>query len=106
MKLMTKAIERKLPPLGSTENVPMAEKMAVVKFFFPSGRATWYATEGSRTPEGDIEFFGYVVSPLGPDCDEWGYFRLNELGAVFARGLKVERDLFFTPTKISEFTHN
>lgn len=99
MELLTKEIEAALPKLYSTENIPTKDKVAVVKFFFPAGRGTWYAVEGSRE-EDDFVFFGYVVSPLGPDCDEWGNFSLKELEAVEVRGLRMERDLYFRPTKV------
>ena len=66
----------------------------IVKYFFPAGRYTFYVTEGR--PEGkDFLFFGYCVSPLGGDCDEWGYTTLTELLSVRVRGLAVERDLHF-----------
>ena len=99
MKLMTKAIELALPKMRSTEFVPTREKVAVCKFF-GGGRGTWYAVEF----DGDDTFFGYVVSPLGPDCDEFGYFSLKELKSVRFPpfGLGVERDLYFKPTRICE----
>ncbi len=94
MKLLTKAIRKQLPKMRATENTPESQKMAVVKFFDPTGRATWYALEF----DGKDEFFGYVVSPLGPDCDEYGYFSLAELESITVRmGLKIERDLHFKP---------
>ncbi len=103
MKLLTKEIIASLPKMRSTEIVPTDEKVAVAKFFDPCGRYTYYVVEGEKTEEGDFEFFGYCISPLGPDCDEWGYASLNELAGVRNRfGLGIERDLHFTPTKISE----
>lgn len=113
MKLLTKELEARLPPLYSTEAVPAGEKVAVAKFFFPAGRATWYVVESGRDPETvpravdldgheDVLFFGFVVSPLGKDCDEWGYFTLRELESVEVRHLHVERDLYFRPTKMSD----
>lgn len=99
MKLMTKALLKQLPPLYSTENVPMQEKIAVVKFFFPSGRATWYCVE--YDPKERI-FFGFVISPLGSTCDELGYFNLQELEGLKLGGLRIERDKFFKPTKLGE----
>jgi hypothetical protein len=102
MKLLTAAIRKILPKLYSGDSIPLEEKVAVVKFFDPCGRGTWYAFEGSPE-EGDVTFFGYVVSPLGPDCDEMGNFSLNELQSVRNRlGLGIERDIHFTPTKMSE----
>ena len=102
MKLLTAEIKKKLPKLYSTENVAAEDKVAVCNFFDPSGRFTFYAVEGS--PEGDdFIFFGYTVSPLGPDCDEWGNASLKELESVRGRfGLGIERDLHFPPTKMSE----
>jgi hypothetical protein len=48
-------------------------------------------------------FFGYVVSPLGPDCDEWGYFDKRELEQVRNRlGLPLERDVWWKPAPIPE----
>ena len=99
---MTAAIRKALPALYSGESIPLEEKVAVAKFFDPTGRYTFFATEGS--PEGDdFLMFGYVISPLGSDCDEWGNVSLNELASVRGRmGLGIERDLHFSPTKMGE----
>jgi hypothetical protein len=103
MKLLTAEIKKSMPKMGSTEIVPTAEKVAVCKFFDPCGRYTYYVVEGAPTEDGDYEFFGYCVSPLGPDCDEWGYATLNEIASVKNKlGLGIERDLWFKPTKITE----
>lgn len=99
MKLLTKEILSKLPPLYATENVPTDEKVCVCKFFHPASRYTYFVIEFS--PEEKL-FFGYCVSPLGPDCDELGYTSLEELESVVVRGLKIERDLYFKPTKLAE----
>jgi hypothetical protein len=80
-------------PLGSQEGLRENAKV-IVKFFFPAGRYTFYATEGEEQSD-DILFFGYCVSPLGPDCDEWGYASLAELRSLCVRGLTMERDLHF-----------
>lgn len=99
MKLLTKEIKKKLPKLYETESVKDGDKVAVVKFFLPCGRATWYACEF----DGKDTFFGYAISPLGPDCDEWGYFSLSELESLKAPfGLSIERDLGFEPTVMGE----
>jgi hypothetical protein len=102
VKLLTKALLAALPKLYSAENVPLDEKVAVVKIFDPCGRGTWYVFEGEEQ-EGDVIFFGYVVSPLGPDCDEMGNFSLQELEAVKNRfHLPLERDIYWKPTKMAE----
>src|SRR5208283_464141 len=101
MTLLPPELESRLPSLYSTENVPAEEKVAVLKFFFPMGRGTWLVVEGSRQG-GDVLFFGFVVSPLGADCDEWGYFSLAELESVEVHGLGIERDLWWNPTALGE----
>jgi hypothetical protein len=118
MKLITKELLRRIPPLYSKENE--SDPMVVCKFFMPDGAFTWYVIEGStREKDGcgfavncnhqplteydperdDILFFGYVTG-LGPEV---GYFTLSELQAV--RGtlrLPIERDLFFDQCRLSE----
>ena len=100
MKLMTKEILRKAKktPLYSTEDAKFP-KDVLVKYFFPAGRWTWYATEY----DGDDTFFGYVVSGIDPAYDEWGYFSLSELKKQTGMfGLKVERDMFFENRQIDQ----
>jgi hypothetical protein len=103
MKLLTKAVLASLPKLYSTDDIPLEEKIAVCKFFDPCGRYTNYVFEGEPQEDGDVLFFSYVVSPLGPDCDEMGNTTLFEMQSVKNRfGLGIERDLHFRPTKMGE----
>ena len=81
----------RLFPLGSQERLRDNAKV-FVKFFFPAGRYTFLATEAEEQDD-DILFFGYGISPFGPDCDEWGYTCLSELQSVHIRGLAIERDI-------------
>ena len=92
MKLLTKEIKRRLPPLGSQEDKGL-EARAHVKFFTPDGGWTWYATEF----DGEEMFFGLVAGFE----KELGYFRLSELEQVRGRlGLPIERDRYFRPTTL------
>jgi hypothetical protein len=94
MKLMTKEIQKSLPPLYSQENVPSDKVRIRVKFFNPCGAGTWYATE--YDPEERI-FFGYAVIHAG--CGELGNFSLDELESLrLPFGLKIERDLHWDDT--------
>ncbi len=96
MKLMTKAIEKRIPALYGTENIPTEEKICHVKFFDPTGSWTWYATE--YDPEEKL-FFGLVHGFE----KEWGYFSLIELESVRGRlGLGIERDRHFGPVSMSK----
>lgn len=93
MKLLTKEILKKLPPLYANENVQ--DPIVQVKFFNPQGTWTWYATEF----DGEDIFFGYVV---GHD-KELGYFSLQELSEYRGKlGLGIERDRSFKPKPLSE----
>lgn len=93
MKLLTKTIAAKLPPLGATERVK--DPIVHVKFFDPCGSWTWYCTEGN--PETG-EMFGLV---RGFET-ELGYFDLSELASVKnCLGLGIERDLHWRPVPLS-----
>ncbi len=97
MKLLTKANRQALPPLYSQDGKGM-DAVAHVKFFHPCSRYTLYVTEF----DGEDMFFGYVISPLGPDCDELGYSSLAEMSALRVMGLGIERDMHFNPQPLSE----
>jgi hypothetical protein len=90
---MTAALERQLPPLRSTSNLP--DPVAYGKWFHPMSNWTWYATE--YDPETG-EMFGLVQGQE----EELGYFSRQELEETLLRGLPVERDLYFHPTPLSQ----
>lgn len=100
MKLMTVKIEKSLPRLYSTDDVPCENKVLLVKYFTPDSDWTWYVAEGNKLEHGDWLFFGRVDGFVS----EWGQFRLSDLEEVTGpMGLRVERDRHFTPM-ISEKT--
>jgi DUF2958 family protein len=87
---------------GETDHIP------VVKFFDPTGAATWLITE-MMPDEPDI-LFG--LCDLGMGCPELGYVSLCELQSVKGSdpsgrsGLGIERDLYFTPRyPLSVYAH-
>lgn len=100
MDLMTAELRTQLPPLyANTHNVSAFDAIAHLKLFDPCGRYTLFVTEF----DGEDLLFGYCLSPLGEDCDEWGYSSLAELSETRnAMGLGLERDLSFMPTPIRE----
>ena len=98
MKMLTKAIAKKLPAMYATENVDAPDKTIFVKFFTPWTSWTWYGAEYDPI---DHRFFGYVDD--GFVGGEWGYFSLTELESLVGPlGLKIERDAWFSPKKFSE----
>lgn len=99
MKLLTKALRKQIPPLYSTEDVPLGEKVAVAKFFDPCGSYTLYIIELSEE-EDDTLLWGLTT---GLYEDEFGYTSLNEISTYKGKfGLGIERDLHWTPTKIKD----
>jgi|SRR5579872_1418529 len=94
MKLLTKELLKKIPKRYSQENNP--DPMVWCRFFTPWANWDWYIIEYS--PE-DRVFLAYVV---GFEA-EIGYVSLDELESIVGfAGLKVERDRFFNPCKLSE----
>ena len=92
MKLLTKELLQKLPPLYATENEQ--DPMVWAKFFFPDWSWTWYAIEF----DGKDTFFGFVDG----DFPELGYFSLSELVSNRGTlGLSIERDRSFAPCRLA-----
>ena len=93
MQLLTKEIIKKLPAMRETEGQG-EEAIAQVKFFTPDSNWTWYGVEYDAEQR---LFYGLVD---GFDI-EIGYFSLDELESVKGpMGLKIERDMYFSPTTI------
>ena len=89
MKLLTKKQRTQLLANGRNRD---RDHQPVVKFFDPSGAATWLFTE--LDPEDGDTLFG--LADLGSGNPELGYSSLAEIGAVRCRfGLGIERDFFF-----------
>jgi len=103
MKLLTKEIRKKLPPLYSQESKG-GKAIVHLKLFTPGGSWSWYITEGSSImddsgKEMDFHFFGLVD---GHD-KELGYVALSELQSVRGpMGLPIERDVHWQPKTLEE----
>jgi hypothetical protein len=92
MKLLTAEIKKKLPKLGAMDGKDPSTVPIIVKFFSPYSNWTWFCTEGSKTEDGDFEFFGMVHGFE----KELGYFRLSELEQAKRGPLPlVERDMHY-----------
>jgi hypothetical protein len=92
MDLMPDDIRARLLANGAAER--QTDYVPVVKYFDPTGAATWLITE-MMPDEPDI-LFG--LCDLGMGCPELGYVSLAELQSVKGRlGLGIERDLYFAP---------
>src|SRR5579862_3984114 len=92
MDLMPDDIRHRLLANGATSEE--VDHRPVVKFFDPSGAATWLITE--MIPDEPDILFG--LCDLGLGHPELGYVSLSELQSVKGRlGLGIERDLSFAP---------
>ncbi|MCT4621875.1 MAG: DUF2958 domain-containing protein [Marinisporobacter sp.] len=87
--------ELNIPELYSQEDEE--NPMAYVKFFDICSNWTWYVLECQKQEDGDYLFFGYV---MGLE-NELGYFSLAELESVNSSFPRIERDLYFNPTELS-----
>ena len=91
MDLMPDDIRARLLANGAAQEE--TDHIPVVKFFDPSGAATWLITE--LMPDGDT-LFG--LCDLGLDSPELGTVSLADLKSVRVRvGLGIERDVWFRP---------
>lgn len=89
---------KETPKLGETDGQGM-DAIVRVKFFFPAGAATWFATE--YDPEQRL-FFGWAML-FTKEEGEFGYFSLDELESITGRfGLKVEWDMYFGEKTVKE----
>jgi hypothetical protein len=94
MKLLTKELRKKLPPLYSQDGKG-GKAVAYLKFFTPDSGFTFWITEF----DGEDTFFGLVDGHF----KELGYFSLSELESVNGpMGLPIERDLYWKPKTLEE----
>lgn len=95
MKLLTKEIADRLPPLYGQEGQG-TDAIAQVKFFTPWTSWTWYVSEYDPV---ERLCFGLVVGHER----EFGYFSIDELEAIRGPGgLTIERDLYWKPKALKE----
>ena len=97
-ELMPAWLAADVPALYATESAP--DPLVHVKLFTPDSSWTWYIIEYSPlAPDGTPRLaFGLVVG-IEP---ELGYISLDELeGVRGGLGLRVERDVWWTPTPLS-----
>lgn len=91
MKLLTRTQREQLLANGESRD---RDHLPVVKFFDPSGAATWLFAE--LDPADGDTLFG--LADLGCGAPELGYASLAEIASVRSPfGLGIERDLYFKP---------
>ena len=95
MKLMTKELRSRLPPLYAMEKIPLQEQIAQACFYLPDSNWYWYPIEF----DGHDVFFGLVAGHYL----EFGYFALSELELLqVPSGEEVEYDPDWKPTACSQ----
>lgn len=88
--------------LPTFEQLNEEDPLCRVKLFAPVGRYTYYVAAATLYEgiEGPV-LTGYCISPLGPECDEWG----DQDIASIARApfpLPIERDIHWEPKRLSQ----
>lgn len=92
--LLPDELAKTVPPLYATQNKD--DPLAVVKFFTPDSNWSFFVTEFDPA---ERLCFGLAVGHER----ELGYFSVAELEeARGPLGLRVERDLYFSPTPLSK----
>ena len=103
MKLLTKAIEKKLAkyPIYSQDGKGKDADI-IIKFFNPYGRGTWYVLEGEKLDNGDWLFYG--IADIFEK--EYGSFLLSDIEnltiKVFGVDMGLERDMGFINKKVGD----
>ena len=88
----------KVPALYATEHLDCKDKIIYLHFFI--GGCDWYVAEF----DGKDLFFGYVN--LNDHFNaEWGYFSLKELDAINLKGIEIDTDRHWQPTKFSDIAN-
>lgn len=93
---MPKEIAKDIPELYATDGGLIGDKTAYLRYFMPFGSYTCYVLEADRHTG---EMFALVTMGYGW---ELGYTSLEEIGSVDVRGIRIERDIHFKPTKLHE----
>jgi hypothetical protein len=100
MQLLTQAITKKLPPIGSTDGKPANERKIICKFFSIASQQRWYVLEGDRRDNGDYELYTYTT---GTGDDEYGYSMLWDMQEARWRNIPaIERDRHFGDHTLQE----
>lgn len=99
--LFPESIRKSIPKLYETEQVPLNDKVVVMKLFCAG--LTWYMIEGQQEADNYL-FWAFVENHNDPMCSEFGYVSLNELEEFNKTHFypKIERDLYFEPATISK----
>ena len=98
-KLIPLTLLSDIPDLYETEG--LLNPICQIKLFSPDSCFSWYIIEFSKANTDTC--YGYVQGLE----NELGYFSLEELESIHGPlGLKVERDLSFTPTPFTSIKKN
>ncbi|WP_425449483.1 DUF2958 domain-containing protein [Dethiothermospora halolimnae] len=96
-ELFNKELKERLGVSALYEQEDKEDPTVYVKFFDIFSNWTWYVMESREQEDGDYLFFGFVAGME----NELGYFSLRELESVNKKFPRIERDLHFKPTLLS-----
>jgi len=94
----TKRDLKKIPPLYSTEDIPLEDKVIYGHFFL--GGSDWYIAEYDQE---ERIFFGYAILNEDYQNAEWGYISFDELiNLKVGLGYEVEGNKYWEPKRVRE----
>lgn len=96
-RVIPERLLNEVPELYSSEETPLSETVAYLRLFFPMGAYTSYVLEYGR--EREILF---TLTTMDGNHWELGYVSLAEIESLCVRGLRVELDRDFRPTRLGE----
>ena len=80
MKLITKAIEKKLPSLASAENQDMEELIAILQFFHPLLPWKWNVFGGNKINQDGLHVLRHGVQLKLPEWRTWLFHPVRTSG--------------------------
>ena len=93
---LPKEIASQIPALYETDGGLIGDKTAYVRYFMPFGSYTCYVLECDPNT-GDL----FTLTTMGYGW-ELGYASLREIESVEVMGLRIERDIHFSPSRLHE----
>lgn len=102
MELIPNNIAREIPKVGHYALSDESEIVITVKLFALASSACWLVAEFD--PRTGVMFcYADIFGEGRIGGAEWGYTYIQELESIRWLGIpRVERDLYFTPTKFTE----
>ena len=96
-RVIPERLLNEVPEPFSSEETSLSETVAYLRLFFPMGPYTSYVLEYGRE-RGTL----FTLTTMDGNYWELGYTCLEEIESLCVRGLRIELDRDFRPTRLGE----